>query len=202
MPGDSVLTWALRRWDAYVTPRVRMRHLPPRLLKHLSPGERVLDVGSHDGALAHRLLVELPSLSIAAVDIAPARDPLIPVAAYDGVRLPFPDDSFDTVLLADVLHHDTAPGRVLAEAARVARRRVLVKDHHWSHRLDWLVLALSDYLGNRARGIRLPYHYLTLAEWERLFADTGLNEVTRERFRYGTWDRCPQVVFVLRVPDA
>lgn len=197
-----MLTGLLRRWDAYITPRVRMKHLPPRLLRHLGPGERVLDVGSHDGALAHRLRIALPSLSIIAIDIAPAREPLIPVQAYDGCQLPFADKSFDTVLLADVLHHDTAPERVLAEAARVARHRILIKDHHWLHRLDWLVLVLSDYLGNRVHGIRLPYRYLRLADWDRLFADTGLQEVTRDLFRYGGFDRCKQAVFVLRVPDA
>lgn len=192
-------TALLRRWDAYATPRFRMKHLPPRLARHLSPGESVLDVGSFDGALAHRLMADVPALSITAVDIAPAAAPLIPVTAYDGVHLPFDADSFDTVMLVDVLHHDDHPARVLAEAARVARRRIIVKDHHWRHRLDWLTLAFSDYLGNRAHGIRLPYNYLRLPEWEALFAAVALREQSRELFHYGGPDRCKQVVFVLEV---
>lgn len=89
--------------------------------------------------------------------------------------------------------------RVLAEAARVARRRIIVKDHHWHHRLDWLTLAFSDYLGSRAHGIRLPYNYLRLPEWEALFAAVALREHSRELFRHGGPDRCEQVVFVLEV---
>jgi len=43
-----------------------------------------------------------------------------------GVRLPFADGEFDTVLLLSVLHHAKSPEAVLAEAARVARHRVIV----------------------------------------------------------------------------
>jgi SAM-dependent methyltransferase len=38
---------------------------------------------------------------------------------YDGVRLPFPDRSFDTVLNVQVLEHTPFPGRLVCEMSRV-----------------------------------------------------------------------------------
>jgi ubiquinone/menaquinone biosynthesis C-methylase UbiE len=48
----------------------------------------------------------------------------------DGNRLPFPDVSFDLVTSNSVLHHLRDPGRVLAEAARLAKPggAILVRD--------------------------------------------------------------------------
>jgi ubiquinone/menaquinone biosynthesis C-methylase UbiE len=43
----------------------------------------------------------------------------------DALHLPFADGAFDTVLLPEVLEHLHEPVAALAEAARVARRRVV-----------------------------------------------------------------------------
>ena len=42
-----------------------------------------------------------------------------PDFVYDGVKLPFPDRSFDTVLNVQVLEHTPYPGRLLCEMSRV-----------------------------------------------------------------------------------
>ncbi len=44
----------------------------------------------------------------------------------DGKRLPFRDKSFDTVILGDSIEHDVDPGAMVRDAARVARRRVVI----------------------------------------------------------------------------
>jgi ubiquinone/menaquinone biosynthesis C-methylase UbiE len=49
----------------------------------------------------------------------------LPVTAVDSV-LPFPDGSFDTVLIFEVLEHVADVEKVLREAFRVARRNVLI----------------------------------------------------------------------------
>ncbi len=53
----------------------------------------------------------------------------VPGARFEAAaaeRLPFPDRSFDLVFLGHVLHESDRPGEALAEAARVARLRVVV----------------------------------------------------------------------------
>ena len=55
---------------------------------------------------------------------------------YDGVRLPFPDQSFDTVLNIQVLEHTTTPQALLGEMARVLRKDgILILNAPFSFRL-------------------------------------------------------------------
>jgi SAM-dependent methyltransferase len=92
-------------------------------------GRSVLDlgcgVGGYSRALADR------GLEVGALDVLPeyverARSIGVDADVYDGERVPLADGSVDTVILLEVLEHLDAPGRLLREARRVARRNVLV----------------------------------------------------------------------------
>jgi len=177
-----------------------MRHLPPRLLDHIGHAPRgaaILDMGAGDGQLARRLLEVRPDLRITGVDLGARSDGAIPVVACDGARLPFADRTFDLVMLIDVLHHAKDPAPLLREALRATKGRVLIKDHHWVTRLDHWLLSASDYLGNRIHGVPLPYAFLRLGEWARLFQACDAVAVTQDRFVYGGLDRCKQVIFMI-----
>ena len=189
----------LARWDRFASARSRNRHLPPRLLAHLTPGQSVLDIGTSDGKLASELLRKEPTLKITGIDPHPRATSHIPVIEAHGYDLPFGSDAFDTVMMVDVLHHDLHPERILREAMRVARGRILIKDHYWTTALDRAVLRLSDYLGNRAYDIPLPYNYLHLEQWSALFDSVGVRVVATERFHYCAYDRCKQVTFLLDI---
>lgn len=93
-------------------------------------GGRVLDLATGSGAFAARLAAGLASYAeLVAVDTSPraleaARKNLAGlraarVEAADGAALPYADGSFDTVAVANSLHHFPDPRAVLAEAARV-----------------------------------------------------------------------------------
>jgi ubiquinone/menaquinone biosynthesis C-methylase UbiE len=102
---------------------------------------RVLDVGTGTGAMAITLKRQAPHAEIHGVDPS---DRMLDIARTRGVRaglvmhfahgwgqdLPFPDNEFDVVTFASVLHHIPAAQRgiVLAEARRVLRpgARVLI----------------------------------------------------------------------------
>ena len=187
----------LRRWDRFASAQSRLRYLPPRLLAHLSDHQRVLDVGAGDGQIAQALMRGRPGLSVTGVDIGVRPGAAIPMLAYDGRRLPFADRSFDLVLLVDMLHHAEDPTAVLIEASRVARRRILIKDHYWESRWDRWLLTVSDYLGNQAYGVPLPYAFLRMEQWHALFRASGLNILSTEQFRFSALDRCKQVVFLV-----
>lgn len=84
-----------------------------------SPGQSVLDVGCRDRALLGHLA---PGTEYVGVDLGPPAD----VIASAEEPLPFADDSFDCVVLADVLEHLDDPHAALDEAMRIGRRSVVI----------------------------------------------------------------------------
>ncbi len=150
--------------------RVLARHLAPLI----PPGSNVLDVGCGDGRLASRLMDLVPDVSIAGIDVLVREESAIPAKAYDGKTIPHADGSFDVVLLVDVLHHTDDPAALLAEANRVARRAIVIKDHCRNGFMAGPTLRFMDWVGNAAHGVRLPYNYWRRSEWRKTIAELGL----------------------------
>jgi ubiquinone/menaquinone biosynthesis C-methylase UbiE len=94
-------------------------------------GHDVLEIGSGGGAIAERLLAARPGIALTATDfdphmVAAAAERLdgVPGAAVcraDATALPFPDDSFDSVVSCLMLHHVIDWEKALGEVARVLR---------------------------------------------------------------------------------
>ena len=187
----------LKRWNDMPMAQIRARRLPSFLAPHIPVGATILDVGSGDGRIAVSIMTEGGAASVQGVDVLLQDSPQIPTTSFDGEHLPFADGAFDLVTLIDVLHHTHHPERLLAEAVRVSRGKILIKDHDWVTWLDRWVLALSDYLGNKAYGVALPYNFLRQEDWTALFADLSLRKVTSEHFRYAPYDFSRQVIFVV-----
>jgi ubiquinone/menaquinone biosynthesis C-methylase UbiE len=134
----------------------------------------VLDVGTGDGLLAWEIRQLRPELRFTGVDVHPRPENFIPVELFDGRRLPADDKSVDVVIFSDVLHHADNQEELLAEAARVARQAVVIKDHVADSVAGSMVLRAMDFAGNRHAGVSLPYNYLSTSEWRRAFEQTGL----------------------------
>jgi hypothetical protein len=77
-------------------------------------------------------------------------------------------------MFVDVLHHTHGIQQLLAEASRVSRRFVLIKDHLAESRLDFKTLQFMDWIGNRPHGVVLPYNYQSRAQWNGYFSAVGL----------------------------
>ena len=135
-----------------------------------------------------------PDVRIEGIDVLVRPDTAIPVTEYDGSHIPFPDDSFDAAILVDVLHHTDDPGLVLAEAARVARHGVLVKDHFRNGLLAGPTLRFMDWVGNASHGVRLPYNYLSRREWMALWQRLDLSPEALET-RIGLYPQPFDAVF-------
>jgi len=91
-------------------------------------GQTILDLGCGYGA--YGLALREQGRTCVGCDInlhylKPAREAGLPVVAAHG-KLPFPDKSFDTVLLLEVIEHVPEIEGLLCEAFRVARKNVLV----------------------------------------------------------------------------
>ncbi|KFL26825.1 methyltransferase type 11 [Devosia sp. 17-2-E-8] len=157
----------------------RVEVLSRHLAGIIPTGGKVLDLGAGDGSIAHALMTLRPDLAVEGVDVLLRPQTLIPVTLYDGVTLPHPDDAFEYVTIVDVLHHTDDPAAVLREAARVASRGVVIKDHLVQGPGARTTLRFMDWVGNRGHDVRLPYNYLTPTEWQRAFAAANLLEVRR-----------------------
>lgn len=168
-----------------ITGSLQQRYVAPRragiLAAHLAPllpeRGRVLDVGCGDGAVSQAILRLRPDLQIQGVEVLLRGAPQIAVSAYDGHNIPFPDKSFDAVMFVDVLHHAAEPAQLLREAARVAAKCVVIKDHTAEGLLAFATLRFMDRVGNARHGVALPFNYWRHAQWQQEFERVGLSPV-------------------------
>jgi SAM-dependent methyltransferase len=156
----------------------RVRVLSEHLALELDGGGSVLDVGCGDGSIAQAIMTRRPELRFEGIDVMLRPHSAIPAIAYDGQHIPHPDKAFDWVTIVDVLHHTDEPARVLAECVRVARRGVVIKDHLREGFAAFSTLRMMDWVGNRGHDVRLPYNYLTRAEWNSIFREIGVSAAT------------------------
>lgn len=154
--------------------RRRVGVLSALLGEELGASGSVLDLGCGDGSIAAAIMARKPGLRFRGIDVLVRPRTLIPVERFDGWTIPASDRSADWVTIVDVLHHSDDPARLVAEAARVARQGVVIKDHLREGFGAYATLRLMDWVGNRGHDVRLPYNYLTRAEWESMFGGLGL----------------------------
>lgn len=153
----------------------------------------VLDVGGGDGFIAG--LIKDAGHRVSLRDISPlrvqnAQESGIPAKVADAADLPDSAESFDTVLLGEILEHLPNPGPALTEACRVARRRVVITlplngwadpTHRWRIRLDVLTDPIQ-HAEDPTKGQQIvltmekgtcwpPDYYTTDPEWAALFED-------------------------------
>ena len=94
----------------------------------LIEGDMVLEVGCADGGITS--LIGKSGRNAVGVEISLSylKQALRPgeYVCADGYVLPFRDSTFDTVVLAEIIEHADNPRRLLQEAARVGRLKVVV----------------------------------------------------------------------------
>lgn len=159
--------------DRLVAPR-RIEVLASWFAQLVPKGVRILDVGCGDGLLSKTLQGKRPDLTLRGIDVLPRAQTHIPVEMFDGVRIPFENDSFDAVLFSDVLHHTENPSALLREATRVAAKWLLLKDHYREGFAALQRLRFMDWVGNARFGVALPYNYWTTQQWQEAWQELGL----------------------------
>lgn len=152
----------------------RIEVLARTLADFIPANARVLDIGCGSGTLAKRIMALRPDVTIEGIDVLVRPATEIPVTEFDGDTIPWPDGHFDIALFVDVLHHTEAPARLLAEAKRVSRNGIVIKDHFREGVLADATLRFMDWVGNAQHGVVLPYNYLSDPEWRGIWSRLGL----------------------------
>lgn len=165
-----------RKW-IYKFGRSRAKNITTKILPFLKEGSSILDIGAGTCNVAE-LLTE-NNLSITPLDIADKSvvgnmRPII----YDGAKLPFKDDSFDTALLITVLHHTKDPESILKEARRVARRIIVMEDIYTSRTQKYATWAMDSVLNLEFLGH--PHTNKTDSEWNEVFQKLGLKKQNQQ----------------------
>jgi 2-polyprenyl-6-hydroxyphenyl methylase/3-demethylubiquinone-9 3-methyltransferase len=154
---------------------------------------RVLDLGCGGGFLARALASEghrVCGLDFSFNSLRAARGPAeanAPASRFDAkapayvagdaYKLPFPDAAFDAVCALDFLEHVTAPGRAIAEAARVLRPGGLFFFHTFNRNpLAWLIIikGVEWFVRGTPRRMHVLPLFLKPAELDSMCARAGL----------------------------
>ena len=170
------MTILLRRIHSPVY-RMRVKGILEQILPWLNTGDRILDVGCGFGVLG-KMIMESPRcparVRVTGLEKIRRDSVQIPVDYYFGDTIPYSDNSFDIIILADVLHHETDPQRLIDECVRVAERYLIIKDHKLDGFCSKLRISLMDWSSNIQYGIPCIYRYNGIEEWHSWYARHGL----------------------------
>ena len=155
----------------------RARDLTKMVLPYLSKGEFILDIGPASCTVTEALIDQ--GLHVFPLDVENYSivDTVLPTL-YDGDRMPFRDNQFDTSLILFVLHHTPDPARVLAEAKRVSKKIIILEDIVTSPAHKSLTAALDSLIN--LEFYDQPHTNKSDKEWCDVFEKLGLKLLTQE----------------------
>jgi len=148
----------------------------------IKKGAKILDLGCGTGVVGKKFK-DFFQGEILGLDIEDRRTEKIPFQIIDGFHLPFPEKSFDTILIAYVLHHSRDPIYLLKEAKRVARDKIILfedlPDDILSkiickfHGLNWSIILKNKNITS----------FKSEREWGKVFSEVGLSVVFKKRIK-------------------
>ncbi len=161
-----------------------------RSIRDFVVGESVLDVGSGSGFIAKELRDQLlrsnQAKTVKCVDVKNYHKVDLPFQLFDGVSLPFEDNSFDTVIFVYVLHHTDNQHQLLTEAKRVARRKVLVVEDLFVGNWNRKWLSFLDFAINKTyHNVVTPLTFRDFIGWHNFLCGLGFRNVTSKDLRVG-----------------
>ncbi len=178
-----------------------------RIAPHLEPGETVLDLGAGTGRMS-RWLARRVGVRPTLCDVVPYanRVETLPfIHQTDPFRVPVEERSFDAVLMMFVLHHVERfedQGRLVREALRIARRRVVIAEDTPATPLERALNVAWDRVLNWRHGVPTPFTFRTVGGWAELFRAVGADLAHVETYRpmWPTLKTYPHTLFVLVPP--
>ncbi|CAN5179197.1 hypothetical protein BH20ACT24_BH20ACT24_02270 [soil metagenome] len=166
---------------------LRENEVGRRVAPYLEAGDTVLDLGAGTGRmslwLARRACVR-PALA----DVVPYSNRQRGfqfLSMDDPFHVPAEDRSFDVVLLLFALHHNPyeAQGKIVAEAVRLMRRRLVVVEDTPFGRVDHAFNVAWDKVLNLRHGVPTPFAFRSVPEWLDVFLEHGMRAVHVESYR-------------------
>ena len=167
-------------------------------------GQTLLDLGAGTGFISRwlkdRVGVQPTLTDVVAYD---NRDQSLPFMHLDDpFHVPVDDGAFDVVMTLFVFHHVATYAeqeRLLDEAMRVARRRLIVLEDTPRNGVDLVFNKGWDWILNRRHGVPTPFTFHSPDEWTAVFKERSLSLAHVETYRpaWPTLKTYPHTLFVL-----
>jgi ubiquinone/menaquinone biosynthesis C-methylase UbiE len=154
--------------------------------KYIIKNKEILDIGLGNGINAEVIAKE-HKVDITGIDVIDYNETKIKLKIYDGKTIPFKNKSFDTVLIIQVLHHCDKPERVLGEAIRVAKRRVIVVEDIARNAIHMQMSKIYDFLANFRHGVNVPFNFKTVPEWNRILMGFNVKKTKIKKLKSRRW---------------
>lgn len=140
----------------------------------IKENSKILDLGCGSGIVGEEFQ-KFFKADIIGVDIKDLRIKKIPFKSFDGLNLPFLDNSFDTVLISYVLHHARDPEFLLKEAKRVVKNRIII----YEDLPEGFLAKLFCYFHGISFGLFFQKNkesgtFKNDVEWKEIFGNLGL----------------------------
>lgn len=138
--------------------------------KQIPRGRRILDLGGGWGFYAAPLKKRGHEHLV--LDVVNPGYQKAPVVLYDGLKIPFPDQSFDVTILVTMLHHVPDPAALLKEVSRVTRQKVVVVEDLYHHAAGRFWTLCRDRFLN-VEFTEHPHQFRTDHGWREFFKASG-----------------------------
>lgn len=166
----------------------------------IKKGSKILDLGCGPGIIT-KTLQEFFQAEILGIDIQDTRVADVPFRIYDGFDLPFQDNEFDVVFISYVLHHTKDPERVLREAKRVSKGRIIIYEDLPEGFFSKLRCLFHEAGYNTFfQKDKQKFNFKNKKEWEELFEKIGSKLIFEKKvssIKLDFFDPVYKILFVL-----
>lgn len=146
----------------------------------IEKGVKILDLGC-GSAIAGRIFQDFFKAEILGIDIVDKRVEKIPFRIYDGKNIPFPEKSFDVILINYVLHHVENQKTLLIEAKRVAKDKIIIFEDLSEGFFSKIYCKFHGLTFKKFFQKDSFISFKTSKEWEEIFQRIGLKIIFKKR---------------------
>jgi len=122
----------------------------------------------------------------------------LPFKMFNGKELPYPDNSFDVCLFIGVLHHVENQDKLLKEARRVARKKIIIFEDIFFSKIGKLWIKVRDVVGNIPEELNMnfAFKFNNLSRWKNIFKKLHL-KILYSKIFFNHFRMTHHVIFVL-----
>lgn len=172
-----------RHWSFYIDATIQATI--NRL--EIKPQDWILDLGCGTGTLIQDLLDLVPEAKFVGLDISGEMLNIAKCKLPDSVdlllgsadNLPFPNESFDTVISTNAFHYFQNPYQVIQEAKRILKPKGRLVITDWCH--DYWTCRICDFFLRLFK--RAHFRTYGVNECQMILQSEGLHEVSVERYK-------------------